>query len=141
MSPAHDSLQLAAEAQILEGAAALLRTTGLRKRRVNLPGGSLIEVDGATPDMSAFVSVFARQGALQGGQKRKVALDVLKLITLRRQYPKAKLYLAFSSEAAKASITGWTAEAIAIWEIGVIVVPLDDDLRERLARTQAMQAR
>lgn len=137
----NSSVQLEAEVEILKGAAALLKRADLRKRRVNLPGGSLVEVDGATDDMSVFVEVFARQGPMKGGQKRKVALDVLKLITLRRHHPDAKLYLAFCSESAKASITGWTAEAIATWDVQMIVLPLADDLRKRLVKTQALQFR
>jgi hypothetical protein len=137
----NSSVQLEAEAAILQSAAALLKRPDLRNRRINLPGGSLVEIDGATDDMSVFVVVVARQGPLKGGQKRKVALDVLKLITLRRHHRDAKLCLAFCSDSAKASITGWVAEAIATWHVRTIVLPLEDELRERLLRTQALQGR
>lgn len=142
MPPASkSSVQLEAEAEVLKGVAALLKRPDLRNRRINLPGGSLAEIDGATDDMSVFVQVFARQGPLPGGQKRKLALDVLKLITLRKHHREAKLYLAFSSESAKTSITGWTAEVIATWRVQTIVVPLEDDLRERLVRSQEQRPR
>lgn len=65
----------------------------LTKRRIDLPGGTWTEVDGASPDLSVLAEASARQGKMKGGQKRKVALDVLKLITIRRHIPEARLVL------------------------------------------------
>jgi hypothetical protein len=141
MPSSDTSVHQEAEAAILRAAATFLERPDLRERRVNLPGGSLVEVAGATDDMSAFVQVYAHQGAMKGGQKRKLALDVLKLITLRKHHPNAQLYLAFCSDTARASITGWTAEAIATWKVRTLVLPLEDELRERLVRTQAVLSR
>lgn len=139
----HDSdsaVQREAEIEILDGIGGRLGKR-LSKQRLDLPGGAWVEVDGVASDLSVLVEAFAHQGPMKGGQKRKVALDVLKLITLRRVYPDAELVLAFSDEAAMNSVTGWMAEAIEAWMIHRMVAPLDADLRSRLVKVQARQYR
>ncbi len=138
--PADSPVQREAETTII-GLASKLLHVELSERTVRLPGGSLVEIDGATKDLSVLVQAFARQGPMKGGQKRKVALDVLKLITVRKHHPDANVCLAFCDESARESITGWAAEAIDIWDVKTFVVPLDEDLRNRLLRSQAMKFR
>jgi hypothetical protein len=141
MPHASDSaVQREAEIEILRGVSHRLAKP-LAKLRVDLPGGTWVEVDGAAADLSVFAEAFARQGGMKGGQKRKVALDVLKLITLRRVYPSAQLVLAFCDDAAVESLTGWIAEAIETWNVDRMVVPLDPGLRARLIEVQARQYR
>jgi hypothetical protein len=139
----HDSdsaVQREAEIQILDGIGSQLEQT-LVKRRVGLPGGRWVEVDGVAADLSVFAEAFARQGPMKGGQKRKVALDVLKLITLQRLHPGSQLVLAFCDEAAMNSLTGWLDEAIDTWNVDRMVAPLDPELRARLIDVQARQYR
>jgi hypothetical protein len=78
---------------------------------------------------------------MKDGQKRKVALDVLKLITLQRTYPEAQLVLAFCDAGAMNSLTGWLGEAIATWSLDWRLAPLDPELRNRLLEVQARQYR
>src|SRR5690348_9739384 len=116
---AHDSdsaVQLEAELAILAEVSVTLGKP-LVKRRVNPPGGAWVEVDGVDPEMTLFVEAFAHQGSMKGGQKRKVALDVLKLITLQRLYPSAAAVLAFSDKEAEESISGWLRESINTWQV------------------------
>ena len=141
MAHASDSaVQREAELVIL---AALSEKLGvpLAKRRIDLPAGAWAEVDGAAPDLSVLAEAFARQGAMQGGQRRKLALDVLKLITIRRQHPDARLILAFCDQAAIASLVGWQAEAVHAWQVDTVVVDIPDELRARLVQVQAEQYR
>ena len=63
-------------------------------RRVDLPQGTWVEVDGVNTDLGVFAQAFAHIG-----QKRKVALDALTLITVQRSHPGARLVLAFCEEA------------------------------------------
>jgi hypothetical protein len=69
-----------------------------------LPGGARVDVDGVTPDHSVFVEAFAHQGRMKGSQPKKVAQDALKLITIRRQFPDARVVLAFADELASRSV-------------------------------------
>lgn len=102
----------------------------LRSTRLTL-GGAAVQVDGAADDESVFVEIFARQGALKGGQRHKVANDALKLITIGRSRPGAKLVMAFADgEAAAYATKGtWIAEALSTWGIDVVVVELGEDVR------------
>ncbi len=68
-----------------------------------------------------------------------MARDALKLITLRRDHPGARLILGFADHVAAASATGasWLAEALRSWEIEVFVTELDAGTREALRAAQA----
>ncbi len=70
-----------------------------------------------------------------------MALDVLKLITLQRSHPGARLVLAFSDESAMSSLTGWLGEAIAAWKLDQRLAPIDAEFRKRLLEVQARQYR
>ena len=78
---------------------------------------------------------------MKGSQPRKVAQDALKLITLRRAHPNARLVLEFGDEAAARSVLGrgWLAEAIRTWDVEVLVVNLGDEVRQQLATAQLRQ--
>lgn len=134
------AVQREAESHILAALSQQLGVT-LAKRRVDLPGGAWTEVDGVAPDLSVLAEAFARQGPVKGGQKRKVALDVLKLITIRREHPQAKLVLAFCDEGAAKSLTGWPAEAVRTWDVQVAIADIPADVRARLLAAQDDQYR
>lgn len=109
-----------------------------------LPGGSRVEVDGATPGGSVMVEVFAHQGRLKGAQVHKVARDALKLITVARDLPtsaSARMFIAFADDAAAACVMGksWLSEALATWGVEVFVADLSDEVREGLLEAQARQ--
>lgn len=108
---------------------------------MDLPSGSYAHVDGVSEHPWIFVEVFAHQGALKGGQRHKVAGDVLKLVTLGKAQPEARLILAFADEAAAMSVRnkGWLAEAVSTWGIEVFVVDLPSEVREGLTSAQLRQ--
>lgn len=132
--------QQAAEAVILTALAADLGVD-VAPRSMKLPGGARVDVDGVALVPLTFVEVFAHQGALRGGQHHKVSTDALKLITLARAYPDARLILAFADADACKSLTGksWKAEAVRAWGIELFVADLDDDTREGLISAQVRQ--
>lgn len=106
-----------------------------------MEGGARVDLDGAADDDSIFVEVFAHQGPLKGGQIHKVARDALKLITLGRQYPKARLIIALADEDAARFTAGkgWLAEALRAWNIDVVVVDVEDVVRDGLRAAQVRQ--
>lgn len=108
---------------------------------LSLPDGPHVDIDGAARDRSVLVEVFAHQGRLRGAQFDKVARDALKLITIARQHPDARLMLAFGDEAASACVTGksWLAEALRTWGVEVMVVSLEEEVRAGLVAAQARQ--
>ena len=113
----------------------------LAPARVKLDSGASVEVDAMAPDGSVFGEIFARQGALKGGQRHKVAADALKLITLGRTRPSAELFLAFADEqaAAYASKGTWLSEALVLWNVKVLVVDLDETVRDGIRAAQLRQ--
>lgn len=113
----------------------------LEPRTLYFPNGARVDIDGVDEAETVFVEVFARQGRLKGGQKRKVALDAFKLITLARTRQGARVILAFADDDAAAEVRGksWLAEAVATWDVEVIVIELDEAVREGLRSAQARQ--
>lgn len=134
------SEQQAAEELIRQQVAAYLGKD-LAPDTLKLDQGAVVQVDGVAPDRSAFVEIFARQGPLKGGQKHKVATDALKLITIGRSRPEADLVIAFADEQAAAYATKgtWMSEALATWGIKVLVVELDEDVRDGIRSAQIRQ--
>lgn len=133
--------QREAEATILAAVAASVGQP-LAPGTLALPGGSQVEVDGVAEDGSILVEVFARQGSMKGGQRRKVAQDALKLVTVAKDRPvRPRLILAFGDEkaAARCLWASWLSEALRIWGIDVLVVDLETDVRGLLRAAQLRQ--
>jgi hypothetical protein len=134
------SVQLAAEAKILK----VLQATfgpGLKEDTVLLDDTAPVQVDAVSPKKTVFIEIFAHQGLLKSGQKRKVALDALKLITIGREHPGAELVIALADDAAAASLKSdsWLAVALRAWNVKVVVVTLTDDTRAQLRNAQVQQ--
>ncbi len=138
--PSDSSEHRSAEARILAAVAKKLGVE-VKPQRVDLPGGTYVAVDGVAEQPHTFVEVYAHQGLLKGGHVHKVAQDVLKLITLGRAHPDARLVLAFADAdaAAHVSSAGWLAEAVSTWGVEVIVVELPDDVRAAIWSAQYRQ--
>ena len=133
--------QREAEAVIREIVASKLGVP-LEPKRIQLSAATRVEIDAASEDESVLVEIFARQGMLKGGQVKKVAQDALKLITLKRERPDAKLYLAFASDEAAAYVRnpkGWLTEALRVWGVHVLVVEIPEATKRALVSAQARQ--
>ena len=98
--PSHqsDSSEQQAAEELIRSQVAAYLGKELKSATLKLEGGAAVQVDGIAADGSAFVEIFARQGALKGGQRHKVATDALKLITIGRSRPVADLVIAFADE-------------------------------------------
>jgi len=138
--PSDSHEQRSAEALILQAVSASVGVE-LAPRSLRLDGGARADVDGAAPDESVLVEVFAHQGRLKGAQSHKVARDALKLITLGRTRPGSKLIIAFGDSDAAACVNAksWLAQALRTWEVEVLAVDLDAVVRAGLRSAQARQ--
>jgi hypothetical protein len=113
----------------------------LEPRVVKLAAGAPVHVDAVSPTGAVMAEIFARQGELKGGQQKKVAIDTLKLITIREERPDTKLVIAFADAEASAYATGggWVAQALRTWKVGVEVVNIEHDLRDEILAAQKQQ--
>ncbi|MCL2594440.1 MAG: hypothetical protein FWD83_02805 [Promicromonosporaceae bacterium] len=140
--PASDSQpQRDAEAAIIETLASQLVPDLAASKRI-LVGAATVQVDARSADDRLLVEVYARQGALKPGQRNKVAKDILKLALLRQQpeFAESRAIIAFASQEARDSITGWIADAANQFGIELLVVEIPEELRAELLTAQARQA-
>jgi hypothetical protein len=114
---------------------------GLRPREVKLAAGAPVNVDAVSDDRTVLAEIFARQGELKPGQQKKVAIDTLKLITIHRERPEAKLYITFADKAASQFATGcgWVAQALRTWDVKVVVLNIPQELRDEILAAQGDQ--
>ncbi len=100
-----------------------------------------MQVDAASPDDRVLAEIFARQGTLKGGQQKKVAIDTLKLITVREERPGTDLVLCFADESAAAYATrgGWLAQALRTWGVRVEIVDIPQALHDEIRAAQKTQ--
>ncbi len=136
------TVQTQAEKAII---AALAASRGIdlicRPPKIALSKGGHIEVDGATRDRSVVVEAYARQGKLKGAQPKKIAQDILKLALLKREvgWENAEAIVAFASDDARESITGWLRQAAETFDVQLEVVDLSQGLRDQIMRAQSRQ--
>ncbi|MEJ7630697.1 MAG: hypothetical protein WKF54_14005 [Nocardioidaceae bacterium] len=109
--------------------------------KITLAGGVYIEVDAATADESVVVEVYARQGKLKGAQPKKIAQDILKLALLKREGGRkcTEAIIAFASQQARDSISGWLRQAAETFDVKLEVVDVPQDLRDQILRAQSRQ--
>lgn len=133
-------VQTHAEAVIRERLAAILGIE-LRPRKLTLADGVLVTVDAAAADDSVIAEIFARQGRLKPGQMKKVAMDALKLMTIRQELRRTHLVLAFADPEAAACVQrrGWLSHALRAWSIQVLTVDISDALRTEIRSAQGRQ--
>lgn len=134
--------QREAEPLMIEAVAKVVKVP-LTKRRIELGGGVTCEVDGVSEDGRVLVEAYAHQGAMRGAQLKKVAEDAFKLVTITKGLNDARLIIAFADETAAKSFLGtsWKAEALRRWQIEVLVVEIDQDVRAGILDAQVRQFR
>jgi hypothetical protein len=101
--------------------------------------GAKMKIDGVDIGETVFVEAFAHVGDFKSGQRRKIATDVLKFVSLRADRPEAKFILAFVDEAAKASVVGWLRAAAEHHGIELALVDIPPHMKEKLMAVQADQ--
>lgn len=143
LRPGSSREQREAEAVMIASLAAALNTP-LAPRRLMLPDGSRIELDGASEDLTVLVEAWAHQGPPKAAQTSKIAKDALKLALAARILGGLRqLVLLFSDEAAAAPFNGrgWIAGALREFGIEVHIVQLPDEVREAILAAQRRQYR
>jgi hypothetical protein len=116
----------------------------LTPRRLPLPGGGRIELDGASDQPPMLAEVWAHQGPPKAAQKAKVMTDAMRLLLAARVLmTDPRLILALTDHAAAAHFTGrsWMAQALRELGIEVQVVELPDAVRQAVLRAQVRQYR
>lgn len=113
----------------------------LAARTIKLAAGAPAQVDAASPDGKVLAEIFARQGELKGGQQKNVAIDTLKLITIRCEHHDTRLVIAFADEEASRYATGggWVAQALRTWNVDVEIIDIPQDLRDEILAAQQRQ--
>jgi hypothetical protein len=113
---------------------------------ITVPSGERVEVDGADAGRTVLAECWAHQGPPKSAQRHKVLADAFKLAWIATTlYPRPQLILCLSDHQAAAPFSpgarSWAARALQDLCIGVTVVGLPDDLRQRLLEAQHRQYR
>lgn len=115
----------------------------LRPRRISLPDGIRVELDGADEELSVLVEAWAHQGPPKVAQKHKVLADAFKLLYVASTLPTPpRLVLCLSDHAAARHFTdarSWAAQALRSFGMQVEVVDLPADLRTSITAAQERQ--
>ncbi len=142
--PGDSTVQQHAEAVLL---AALAERLGVRlaPRRLHLPDGSYVDVDGVRLDPPVLVEAWAHKGPPKGAQRNKVLPDALKLAHVAgvlTDLPWRKILLFSDHDAARPFTSGsWYAGALRTLNIEVEVVTLEPALRASILDAQKRQYR
>jgi len=118
----------------------------LNPATIAVPSGERVEVDGAGASRTVLAECWAHQGPPKSAQKHKVLADAFKLAWIATTiYPRPQLVLCLSDpQAAAPFLPGgrtWASRALKDHLIGVLVVTLPGDLRQRLLEAQHRQYR
>jgi hypothetical protein len=143
---AHPSDSLAQRNAEIVIIAALSTELGAALGKASIPtgNGGRVEVDGASADLAILVEAYAHQGALRGGQPKKLATDVLKLTWIGRQVAAERLILALADERVEAYLRrpkAWLTQALIDLGVEVIRVDLDAATASALVAAQTVQYR
>jgi hypothetical protein len=116
----------------------------LAKTSIATNNGGRVELDGATGDLSVLVEAYAHQGALRGGQPKKLATDALKLTWIGRQVGAKRTILAVADRRVESYLRrpkAWLTQALIDLGIEVICVDLDDAMVDTIRAAQTVQFR
>src|SRR5580658_10449489 len=116
----------------------------LLPRKLQLPGGSYVEIDGATEGPPPVLAeVYAHQGRLKGGQFHKLLADAFKLVAARKlSFPcgHARVLLVLTDDdAARGLRSGWRKAALKAMEVEVLVVALPPEIATTVREAQRRQ--
>jgi len=104
-----------------------------------------VQIDAVNSDRSVLIEIFARQGNLLDGQKKKIAKDILKLalIGIGDAPKKRRLILAHANPAISKHVTheSWLSRATAKFGIEEICLfdKLPEELKAEIRETQKTQ--
>jgi hypothetical protein len=84
------------------------------------------------------VEAYARQGKLKDVPPKKIAQDILKLVLLKREpgRERTRAVIAFASQEARDSISGWIQQVAVAFDIELIVVEIPERLHAKICAAQ-----
>lgn len=141
--PSDSRAQREAEVAILAALSARLGQP-LTKTSVPIGNGGRVEIDGATADLSILVEAYAHQGALRGGQPKKLATDALKLVWIGRQVEAKRMILVVADQEVESYLKrprAWLTQALIDLGVEVVRVNLDEGTVDTLRAAQIEQFR
>ena len=98
----------------------------LRPRALTLSGGRRVEVEGIADDDTVIAQLIANRGAYKPAFRNKALADMLKLLWVRSQLPRAERAVLIATAEVIPAFGGWVAVAAA--DLGVEVLVYDDDV-------------
>ncbi len=109
----------------------------------------MVEIDGMDEGGTVACEVYAHVGTLRGGQPKKLATDLLKLVVLRADQEQpgrrpVRLVLVVVDEPAERTLTSvksWLGSAVRRFGVEVLRLDLPHDRREILIAAQNRQYR
>lgn len=117
----------------------------LKPCRIRLQDGSSVKLDGCDGEQGILVEIFARQGSLLDGQKKKAARDILKLAMLKRLKPDRRVIFCYANEKLDKYLKGdsWLAHAAKTFQVELKDVSdrLSGELKDQLIKAQSEQAK
>lgn len=143
LSPGNSGVQRKAELLMIAWLGIEL-SCNLEPKRIHLPNGGRLELDGYSEDPFVICEAWAHQGPPKSAQKFKVMNDAMKLITARRVIGvHARAVLLFADEGAANHLRGrsWQATALAESHIEIMVANLEDEVRAQIRNAQIRQYR
>lgn len=146
MHPSDSSVQVCAEKVILrklEKQIGLDENT-LTESNVLLTDRTYVVFDGFNKDEAVIAEAYARVGKLGVSQKNKIVTDVMKMLLTEKVLNKEfKKIIAVCDDAVYKEMSGqsWKSLAISEFDIEVIKVDIDDDLKNKIVDAQTRQYR
>ena len=143
LSPGNSGVQRNAESIMIAWLGFEL-SCNLQPRRIHIPNGGRLELDGFSEDPLIICEAWAHQGAPKSAQKFKVMNDGMKLIMARRVIGEdARAVLLFADEEAANHFRGhsWQATALAESRIEIMIATLADEVKAQIRNAQTRQYR
>lgn len=146
--PSSSSEQRAIEVWALAEASGRLGVH-LAKERIVLSDGAVVEIDGVDEAHTVACEVYAHVGELRGGQPKKLATDVLKLVVLQadQSHPSRHtlriVMVVVDGAAARTLMSGrsWLGSAVRRFGVEVLLLDLSQRQRDLLIAVQKRQFR
>ena len=141
---AGDSLEQRQAEEVLVARLAERLGLQLRKRRLGLPEGGSLEINGVCDIPAILCEAWAHQGKPKSAQKNKVMADELKMLYAKQFAPgRVRMILLFGGQEAASHFLAksWMAQALRSHYIEIHVVRLPENIRKSIRKAQKRQFR
>lgn len=112
--------------------------------RTILLNGSKVFVDGVCDEPRWLAEIYAHVGKLRGAQPKKIAQDILKLVTIRAAVPdwtESKLTILFAdNDAMQCVASSWLGTSATLHGVELYAVTLPESVKNSILEAQSRQA-